>query len=454
MERQRKWPLPPAVAAGFGAARRAVIAGGGVSAETMAVRRANMALVTHTLSTINALESVIDIISTAESSQRGYLITADHRYLHPYEQALDAIGPAMAHLRETVADDPVYLKRVEGLDFLVRRKLAELEHVIRAQRTHGHQAAHDVVATDEGMHLMERIRARIHVMQLDHQRLLEERQQAWSRAVWVSNTVLASANVMLLGLIVVAAILVRRELSAREERESERVRLVELQQQLMGIVGHDLRGPLTAIMTGAQLLARTAEIPETRRPAVQRILSSTRRMERLIRDLLDFTRARLGGGIPVNRRPVDLAAVCQKLADEIQPQQAAQGVEFRMEGDLGGEWDPDRLSQVVQNLLANAVRHGGQAGPVTLSAHGNGNGVVLEVHNDGPPIPRDLRPHLFEPFHPGGNGRTGGSVGLGLFIVKSIVEAHGGTVEARSEEAEGTTFRVWLPRHVEARHAG
>jgi signal transduction histidine kinase len=434
------------VTAGFGAALLAVVAGGGVSAETMAVRRANTALVTHTLSTVNALENVIDVISTAESSQRGFLITEDRRYLQPYEQALNNVGPAMAYLRENVADDPVYLKRVDGLEFLVRRRLAELEQVVRAQREHGHDAAQRVAATDEGMHLMERIRGRIHVMQRDQQRLLQERQEAWSRAVSLSNTVLAGANVMLLGLIVVAAILVRRELSAREEREKERGRMVELQQQLMGIVGHDLRGPLTAIMTGAQLLSRTKEIPEARRPAVQRILSSARRMERLIRDLLDFTRVRLGSGIPVSRRWVDLATVCHKVADEIQMQQPAQVVDIQFDGDLGGQWDSDRLAQVVQNLLANAVRHGGQAGPVTLRARANGTGVVLEVHNGGAPIPSDVRTHLFEPFHPGGNGRQGGSVGLGLFIVKSIVEAHQGTVEVRSEEGEGTTFRVWLPK--------
>lgn len=451
IHQKKKWPLPPAVAAGFGAALLAVVAGGGVSAETMAIRRANMALVTHTLSTLNALESVMDIIATAESSQRGYVITADLRYLQPYERALDAIGPAMAHLRETVADDPKYLKRIDGLEFLVRRKMAELEAVIRAQRARGHEAAHQVVATDEGMHLMESIRGRLHAMQRDHEQLLEERQQAWSRAASLSNTMLAGANVVLLGLIVVAAVLVRRELSAREEREQERIRLVELQQQLMGIVGHDLRGPLTAIMTGAQLLARTAEIPESRRPAVQRILSSTRRMERLIRDLLDFTRARLGGGIPVSRRPVDLAVVCQKLAEEMQALQPAQPVDIQLQGDLNGDWDPDRLAQVVQNLVANAVRHGGHAGPVKLRVHANGQGVVLEVHNDGPPIPRDLRPHLFEPFRQGGD-RGRGSVGLGLFIVKSIVDAHGGTVEVRSAEEEGTTFRVWLPRVGESRH--
>ena len=436
------------MAAGFGAALLAVVAAGGVSAETMAVRRANTALVTHTLSTVNALENVLDVISTAESSQRGYLITEDRRYLRPYERALDDIGPVMAHLRENVADDPVYLKRIDGLEFLVRRKLAELEQVIRAQREHGSAAAHDVVTTDEGLHLMERIRGRIHAMQRDQQRLLDERQQAWSRAVSVSNTVLAGASVMLLFLIVMAAILVRRELSAREEREEERGRLVELQQQLMGIVGHDLRGPLTAIMTGAQLLARTQEIPEARRPAVQRILSSSRRMERLIRDLLDFTRVRLGGGIPVSRQWVDLATVCHKLADEIQVQQPARVVDIQLDGDLGGQWDSDRLSQVVQNLLVNAVKHGGPAGPVTLRARANGSGVVLEVHNGGPPIPEPVRKHLFEPFHPGGNGRQGGSVGLGLFIVKSIVVAHGGTVEVRSEEGEGTTFRVWLPREA------
>ncbi|HZH04018.1 MAG TPA: MASE1 domain-containing protein, partial [Myxococcaceae bacterium] len=213
-----------------------------------------------------------------------------------------------------------------------------------------------------------------------------------------------------------------------EQRRAEALHRAELEQQLMGIVSHDLRNPINAIALSAQRLRRnpTPEVVDT---SAERILMAAQRATRLIRDLLDFTQVRLGVGISVNRRPVDLHALAQQMVDEVRAAHPGRTLRLRSTGNVLGEWDPDRLGQVLSNLLANAVAYGPPEMPVEVEARGGPAEVVLEVRNGGPPIPADLLPdQLFAPLqrrpHHGPN--TERSIGLGLFIVRGIVKAHGG----------------------------
>ena len=197
--------------------------------------------------------------------------------------------------------------------------------------------------------------------------------------------------------------------------------------QFIGVLSHDLRAPLAAITVGAPLLAAPEDNPQRRSRVVARIINSAQRMERMIGDLLDLTRARLGGSIPLNRRPADLQVVCEEALIEINAGQPDAVVRFEAAGDLRGEWDTDRLAQVVSNLLGNAIQHGGGS-PVTLTAHGDGESVTLVVHNGGAPIPHDMLPLVFEPLARGHGTRARGSIGLGLFIARAIVSAHDGDI--------------------------
>ncbi len=231
---------------------------------------------------------------------------------------------------------------------------------------------------------------------------------------------------------------------------NERTETLRLSEMLMAMLGHDLRGPLSAMLMSAMVLERRAENDASRQAAV-RIQSSGKRMSRMISDLLDLARARLAGGIAVLRAEMDLAAVLQRAVQECQTAAPERAIEWQAEGDGSGMWDADRLAQVASNLIGNAVRHGDTEGPVRVSLDGQDpERVSFTVANAGV-IPAELTPHIFDPFRSGrrASGASSG-LGIGLYIVEQVVHAHGGTVSVRSEEGAGTTFRVDLPRRAGA----
>lgn len=218
-----------------------------------------------------------------------------------------------------------------------------------------------------------------------------------------------------------------------------------LKDLFLGVLGHDLRNPLGAIMMSATLLM-TKEGPDwPHSKTAARILSSGMRMEGLIGDLLDFTRARMGAGIPITRTEVDLDADCRKTVDEIAAFHPTCNLSFQAAGDLRGLWDGARIAQALSNLLGNAVQHGTHGCRITVKLLGEADRVVLSVHNQGRPIPKRHLQDIFDPFRQLDPGQAKTNVGLGLYIVEAIVVAHGGTVDVESSDA-GTTFTIRLPR--------
>ena len=214
--------------------------------------------------------------------------------------------------------------------------------------------------------------------------------------------------------------------------------------QLVGILSHDLRSPLGAITAGAALLARAAEGDQRQARVATRILNSAQRMERMIADLLDLTRTRLGGVIPLNAVPVDLQSVCEEVVLEVKASYPDAVVRVESRGDVTGTWDADRLAQVVSNLVVNAIQHGGNT-PVTVVASDADERVRLTVHNYGDPIPPTAQVSIFEPLTRGTSDRAH-NIGLGLFIARTVVVAHGGDIHVRSTAESGTTFDITLPR--------
>ncbi|HEU0033906.1 MAG TPA: GAF domain-containing sensor histidine kinase [Kofleriaceae bacterium] len=217
-----------------------------------------------------------------------------------------------------------------------------------------------------------------------------------------------------------------------------------------GILAHDLRNPLGAVMSAAHLLLRRADVDvdKIRRP-VDRILSSTERMSRMVDQLLDFTRARVGGGIAIHPRDTHLAELCQQATSELELVHPSWRLTCDARGELAGTWDADRLLQVVSNLVANAGHHGTPDAEIRIRLDGtHADRVTFEVHNAGA-IPEALQPTLFDPFlatrHPRDHSR---GLGLGLYIIRQIVVAHGGTIDVTSSEETGTSVVVVLPRHA------
>jgi len=230
------------------------------------------------------------------------------------------------------------------------------------------------------------------------------------------------------------------EASARAQEDAAR-----FGEQLLGIVSHDLRTPLAAIQASTHAALRRAGGDEALERALRRAAGSAERMARMVEDLLDFTRARLGGGIPIARREADLGKIARYAVEEAQAALPEHPFEHRLHYEKG-LYDPDRLSQLVQNLLNNAVEHGAPRAPVLVETRRDGDTLLLEVTSQGPVIPASQLEGLFEPFRRRASGATR-NLGLGLFIVREIARAHGGSVAARSA-AEGTTFTVRLPRHA------
>lgn len=238
---------------------------------------------------------------------------------------------------------------------------------------------------------------------------------------------------------------------ARLERdgESDRTRAT-FERQLIGIVSHDLRNPLSAIRMGVGLLLRQEDLHPKSLKAATRLHGMVERMVRLVNDLLDFTQARVGAGMPIHRAPMNMHSVVRQVAEEVQMTFPERTIVIEAEGDGDGEWDHDRIAQVALNLVTNALKYSPDDHAIRVATRADGDRVVMPIFNAGAPIAAALLPHLFKAMQRG-EGTVGPqtrSVGLGLFIVKHIVDAHGGTIEVASVEGEGTTFTLALPRRA------
>ena len=203
---------------------------------------------------------------------------------------------------------------------------------------------------------------------------------------------------------------------------------------------------------GSGILRQVSKDPSSVR-VLDRIDSSSRRMSRMIQQILDLTRSRLSGGIEVNPRPTDLCRVLSSTVDELRTAYPHARIDLRCPAS-SGTWDADRLEQVFSNLIGNAVAHGGAAGAVEVEAGSRGDAAWVTVHNQGPPISDHLRDTLFDPFRRGdreSRSSTTAGLGLGLYISREVVVAHGGSIEFESSPDRGTTFRVTLPKEVRPR---
>ena len=212
---------------------------------------------------------------------------------------------------------------------------------------------------------------------------------------------------------------------------------------MMGVLGHDLRNPLNAVKMMAASLLRQG-LPEAARGKVDVIDRAANRMAEMIETLLDLTRVRGQGGLPITRTLCDVGAIAKEVASELAAATPDRTLHVDLDGELEGQWDPARVGQAISNLIANALEHGDPLAPVLVSVAGSDEAVVVKVRNEGPPIPSELRPVLFEAFSRG--DRSPHRLGLGLFIVKQIAAAHGGTIDVESSAETGTVFTLVLPR--------
>jgi signal transduction histidine kinase len=228
--------------------------------------------------------------------------------------------------------------------------------------------------------------------------------------------------------------------------------LDESKEMFLAILGHDLRTPLGAVLTSARFMLGTGELAEPHLTLTQRIASSSNRMVHMVGALLDFTRSRLGGGIPIERAGMNMGRAVHDVVDEIAAAHPSRKIEIDARGEQQGDWDCQRISQVLTNLVVNALEHGDDGTAVTVETRGDDREIAISVHNQGPVIPPDQLNGIFSPMKPRDPDRhavavgPSGNLGLGLYIAERIVSAHRGRIDVQSSDAEGTTFTVHLPR--------
>ncbi len=229
-----------------------------------------------------------------------------------------------------------------------------------------------------------------------------------------------------------------------EASEAALLAYAELRETFIGVLGHDLRNPLSSIMLLAGALLARVPIDPVVATKATRILTSGQRMSRMIKQLLDLTRSRLGGGMSLHQVPTDLAYLAREVVAEFD----ARAVALEVRGDVSGIWDPDRLAEVLSNIAGNAIEHATPGTPVVIELASAAAAVTIRIRNQGHPINPEILETLFEPFRQGSpNQRSpNGNLGLGLYISSEIVHGHGGTITARSAGGT-TTFAIELPRH-------
>lgn len=221
-------------------------------------------------------------------------------------------------------------------------------------------------------------------------------------------------------------------------------------EMFLGILGHDMRSPLGAIRMSAQYLLARDQLDGDQTKAATRVLTSSHRLQRILDDLLAAARVRLNGALPIDPEPTDVGNLAQQVVDECTSLHPDRQIVLDLDGELRGRWDSARLSQLLSNLVDNAIKHGASDRPVRVDLRGTADEVLVGVHNDGEPIPPEEQSALFDPLvrlAGGTRQRSAASgVGLGLFIARAIAEAHGGHIGLRSSRADGTSFIATLPR--------
>jgi signal transduction histidine kinase len=440
----RRWiGVPPRIALGFVAALVSVVAAAVFATLALDGLRRSSDLVAHATAHHSSVEGLESALLVSDTALDAYLGTgADgHRRLHL--GAAENVVSTLAEVRAHAAGDYTGGEEIARISRLV--DVIRAEHA--AARTLAEQGrladARALRAEGIGADALKDARRDIDALAGEQARELAQRQGGWRRGVELSKLVFWTSLAVIVTLLLLGGRVVRDEIRAREHHEADRERALAVQRRLMAVVSHDLRNPLGNVVAGGYALSRMDLAPDAAL-VVRRMLGAGRRMERLIRDLLDWSRVHGGVDIPVHVCEADLYDVCRRIADELGDRQRGR-VQVERRGDTRGAFDPDRMEQVVANLLGNALQYAPPESQVHVSAERDDGSLRLVVRDEGPGLPPGARDDLFKPFRRGeGHGDHGG-IGLGLFIVRTLAEAQGGSVDVKSAPGAGTTFVVTVP---------
>ncbi len=375
-----------------------------------------------------ALDDLVTTLDEAESGERAYLMTRDRTFLEPYDRAMAQRHDAIASLR--ALSDSTQRDEIAELERLVDSVLGSMRRALADSSSGAVWLAEEFRRASSDIASIRRVGNRIQ----DHADAIARSRvaTAMNRARW--------AEIAFVGVLLSFAF-GGVWVSMQRQQAERRAKLVDVTDQFVAVLGHDLRNPLGASLMAAKLLA-ARDLAPAESMLVQRILNSTQRMLRMIDDLLDLARTRLGPGIPVARTPCDLRDIVANVIDELRTRYPDRRISWDWRGDGFGQWDHDRMAQLVSNLVGNAIEHGDPAQPVEARLERMGRTVELSVHNFGEPIPPEALPTLFESYKRGSSTTKGRGLGLGLYIAEEIARAHHGTLRVSSTTKDGTRFRA------------
>jgi signal transduction histidine kinase len=443
--RKRRWfGLPKRVVSGFVLALFSLAAAALCSMFAIRARTESSRAMQNATEEQVAVEEAQSALFVSDIALDAYVEGGDRRHRARHLRARGKLEPAMKQLGTLMGDDGPERALLERARPAIELLLGAQDRAL-ALADGGERSRARALRRSTGG-LLDAAQDALEVLERNEEHELASRRYASERIERLSSIVFHGTQAVLLALVLIAARLVRDEIQKREAREAERAHALEVQQRLVAVVSHDLRNPLSGILTAAWALART-DLPDDARRVARRIAAAGRRMERLIRDLLDWSRANAGAEIPVEVREADLFDVCVRVAEDMGDSRSSR-IELVRAGDTRAAFDPDRMEQVVSNLLSNALKYGAPDKPVRVGAVGEEKAVRLEVRDEGPGIDPAVRAALFEPFRrgPPGGAAARGSVGLGLFVVQTLARAQGADVEVETAPGTGTTFVVRVPR--------
>jgi len=436
--------------------------------QTRALRDHNN-LVVHTYELQRRLDEVRLHVAETESAARGLLLTPGAA-TERYDTARRNLAQALSELTTLSTDTAAQVERAGRLRAAVNARLAIFDQVLSQRDAAGLEAGLAVGRTDDARRVVSEIQALATEIESEQNALLATRRVQVDTAYRSAIRGRVGSGILSAALIVVVVVLAFAHARSRQRRELELVkserrardaatvarkaraeaeRANELKDEFLAILSHELRTPLNAVLGWAQILESSQSVEPALRRAVSSIRRNAEAQQRLVEDLLDVSRI-VTGKFPLQSRAFELRTSVSAAVDALRPAAQAKGVDVQvvLNGPAVTKGDPDRIQQVAANLLSNAIKFTPEGGRVDVTLNADNGHAELIVHDTGCGISPDLKPFVFDRFRTGDGSttRAHGGLGLGLAIAKHIVDAHGGSIEARSDGAgQGATFRVRLP---------
>jgi signal transduction histidine kinase len=431
------------VVLGFGLAIATLLLVFAVTFNALSRRTLNGQSVSRSFAVLHATHQLMAEIDTSELSLADFVLTGDAQLLQPYQSSRGAIPATLDELTALTSNRPTAQRQLEQLKPVLARAL-ELDAHEAVEREGGATVEELRPSILQGRSLLQDATTILDRLKEDTRQLLETEQKALAESVHASTFIVVFGDLVLLALILAAAVVSFRD-------STQKVRTVLFQRRILGMVSHDLRNPLSVVMMSATQLGKVTDGADRRQTAISRILGAAHRMEKMIRDLLDYSRIELQMGLPLVVRPSDVNSCCQRVLDEFRTVHPSREIRYERGGSSEVSWDDDRIERVIENLMSNALKYSPTDTPIELAWNREQDRVVIEVKNRGAPIPDDLVPHLFEPFQRGedhDDNTARESHGLGLYIVRHIILQHGGDITVTSSASAGTTFTIAVPQPV------